>query len=521
MTIQDPHVEDTPADIHTKTAHVLVVDDSTLSRRKISLAIETLGHRCASAGDGQAAIDRLRCEHFDLVILDILMPVMDGFDTLKAIKSDPALSHIPVIVVSGLEDETDSVARAIKLGAEDFLPKEFDRTILKARVGASLERKWLRDQELAYRRDIDQLIGAARVIEAGNFRPSELRVNRVAARSDSLGSLAKVFESLAQEVYQRERAFDTATRKLRGTLLVLAAGSIFGVTPAIGRMAAEFALPPIGLVFWANVVAATVCLAFSFWRNGLPRFNRADLAFLFAWAIVLGSLYQGLTIIIAAEVEAANISLIGSARGFIVFLLAAALSIEAPSRRRFVGLGIGFVAVSTILIFERGGAHITDIWWLGAAFLLPLMLAIHTLLMARKPASLDATLAVGGMMFLSAVMLLPLVASTGSFFTPWSEYWSSLGLVLALGTSSALALVLALDLVKLAGPVFASQMAYAQALAGIVWAMLLLGETLSIAAWGAFLVVIAGVWLVSPRSTGDDFRISLRPDFLKPRRPSD
>ena len=196
-------------ELSTRPTFVLVVDDSAISRRKIALAIEALGHRTETVDSGEAALGRLGEGSFDLVILDIVMPVMDGFAVLQTMKSDPALRDIPVIVVSGLNDESDRVARAIELGAEDFLPKDFQKAILKARVGASLERKQHRDRELAYKHNIDILIGAARVIEAGDFRPKELNVGQVAARQDSLGSLAQVFEGLASEVYERERRSDT------------------------------------------------------------------------------------------------------------------------------------------------------------------------------------------------------------------------------------------------------------------------------------------------------------------------
>ena len=182
------------------------------------------------------------------------------------------------------------------------------------------------------------------------------------------------------------------------------------------------------------------------------------------------------------------------------------------------GLGLGFVAVTTVLITEQDSAAHVDFIWLCAAFTLPLLLSIHTLLMSKRPPNLDATLAVGMMMALSSILLLPFAAGTGSVFAPWSVQPLGIVLVVVLGISSAFALVLALKLVTLAGPVFASQMAYTQSLAGIIWAMLLLGETLSIAAWGAFLAVVIGVWLVSPKSAGDNFRASLRPGALKRRK---
>ena len=88
-------------------------------------------------------------EDFDLVLLDILMPDINGYQVLEQMKSDPELRHIPVIMISAL-DEIDSVVRCIEIGAEDYLSKPFDPVLLKARLGASLEKKRLRDREVVY-----------------------------------------------------------------------------------------------------------------------------------------------------------------------------------------------------------------------------------------------------------------------------------------------------------------------------------------------------------------------------------
>ena len=89
-------------------------------------------------------MDRLAAEPFDLVLLDVMMPVLDGIDTLARIKADPELRHLSVIMISAASDRA-RVVRCLELGAADYLPKPFDRAILRARVGASLERKRLRD----------------------------------------------------------------------------------------------------------------------------------------------------------------------------------------------------------------------------------------------------------------------------------------------------------------------------------------------------------------------------------------
>ncbi len=129
--------------------HILVVDDNRINRIKLSRSLEHEGHTVGLAEDGQQAVDTLRAQSFDVVLLDIVMPGMDGYQVLETIKSDPELRDIPVIVISAL-DEVESAVRCIEMGAEDYLPKPFNPVLLRARLNASLQKKRLRDLEKAY-----------------------------------------------------------------------------------------------------------------------------------------------------------------------------------------------------------------------------------------------------------------------------------------------------------------------------------------------------------------------------------
>jgi signal transduction histidine kinase len=128
---------------------ILVVDDNRINRMKLSMNLEQQGHSVKVAEDGQHAMEMLKAEPFDVVLLDIIMPGMDGFQVLEKMKSDQALRDIPVIVISALE-ELDSVVRCIEMGAEDYLPKSFDPVLLQARLNSSLQKKKLRDLEKVY-----------------------------------------------------------------------------------------------------------------------------------------------------------------------------------------------------------------------------------------------------------------------------------------------------------------------------------------------------------------------------------
>ncbi len=128
---------------------VLVVDDDSLNRMLLTTNLQQQGYQVASARDGKQALEMLRAQSFDVVLLDLLMPEMDGYQVLERMKQDPILRHLPVIVISAL-DEMESVIRCIEMGATDYLPKPFDPVLLRARLNASLVSKRLHDMEQAH-----------------------------------------------------------------------------------------------------------------------------------------------------------------------------------------------------------------------------------------------------------------------------------------------------------------------------------------------------------------------------------
>ncbi len=133
--------------------HILVVDDEPLNREMLVRRLLRMGFTANGAENGKEALEILAREPFDLVLLDILMPVLDGFQTLERLKRDEKLRHVPVIMLTAL-DEVSATVHCIEAGAEDYVPKPFNPVILRARIGASLEKKRLRDQERAYLAEI-------------------------------------------------------------------------------------------------------------------------------------------------------------------------------------------------------------------------------------------------------------------------------------------------------------------------------------------------------------------------------
>lgn len=129
--------------------HILVVDDYPLNRIKLARLLQQEGHSVAQASDGEEALTMLRAEPYDVVLLDLLMPGIDGMQVLQEMKRDNALRDIPIIIISAV-DEIDKAAACIEGGAEDYLQKPFNPVFLRARLSASLQRKRLRDLEKKY-----------------------------------------------------------------------------------------------------------------------------------------------------------------------------------------------------------------------------------------------------------------------------------------------------------------------------------------------------------------------------------
>ena len=146
--------------------NLLVVDDNRVNRLLVARTLEQLGHRVAFAENGRQALDALRAHGADMVLLDIEMPEMNGYQTLEALRADAKLRDIPVVMMSSVE-EVDSVARCIEMGAEDYLFKPVNAVLLRARVAASLEKKRLRDQHRELFRKFATTEVAEELLETG------------------------------------------------------------------------------------------------------------------------------------------------------------------------------------------------------------------------------------------------------------------------------------------------------------------------------------------------------------------
>jgi PAS domain S-box-containing protein len=177
-------------------ASILVVDDDPVNRMVLARELARQDHRVVTVEDGRRALEALGRQLFDVVLLDVLMPDMDGYQTLTQIEADEKLRHIPVIMVSALED-MESVVRCIEMGAADYVPKPFDPVLLFARINGCLTKKRLHDREREYIEQVGHVVAAATAVENRTFDPATL--DHVAQRDDALGQLARVFRRLARE----------------------------------------------------------------------------------------------------------------------------------------------------------------------------------------------------------------------------------------------------------------------------------------------------------------------------------
>lgn len=192
------------------TGHILVVDDNQNNRDLLSTLLTKQNYTVSTAINGKEALEMIEKKEYDLILLDLLMPEIDGYQVLKNIKENPKKKHIPVIMISAL-DEVENIIRCIEIGAEDYLPKPFNKTLLKARVETSLEKKILRDREIEYVKKLNNELDKGREMQL-NFLP----IQPLQIPHWEIGTFFKPARQVAGDFY------DTFTLPNHHVVLVLA-----------------------------------------------------------------------------------------------------------------------------------------------------------------------------------------------------------------------------------------------------------------------------------------------------------
>ncbi|WP_255576518.1 response regulator [Jannaschia sp. AI_61] len=482
----------------------MVVDDSATSRIKLTAAIQALGHQVVSADGGAQGLEVLRAQDIDLVLLDIVMPEMDGYDVLRVMGADALLAQIPVLVISSLDDMKEIVT-AIELGAVDFLPKNVDPLLLKARVSACLEKKRLRDLELEYLRDVDLLTDAARIVNETDFNPARLPLEKVNERSDPLGDLGRVFTQMAGEVHRREMAYRRQIDLLRGGMLLILMGVITGLYPALSKILTGTSIDnPLGMAAWVSSITMLLGLAMCLVRGNIPKLTWKKLRFALIIGPFAGAIPQLALFASSEHISGIELSIILAMESMIVFLFTTALRLEKPTILRFLGLGLGLVAVALVLRPVGDQAAVWAPIWLMVALLVPISAGVEGILMVAVPSEETdpwelvflTMLGSSGFAWIAAVGM-------GATLGVSAMDQTTMTVIVLFAALSAGATWLLAVAVRKTGAVFASQSGYVATIMGVIWSILLLSETGSMWIWAALVCMIGGMILVRPKESDE------------------
>ena len=287
---------------------------------------------------------------------------------------------------------------------------------------------------------------------------------------------------------------------LGASVLLVTMGLVWGATVSLAKIAVAGGAHPIGLALWQALGGGVFLLGITLLRGRLPPLRRPAIAF-YVTCGFLGSVLPSIGLFFAIEkIPAGVMSITLAAVPLVTYALSALLRIDSIRGQRMLGIGLGLGAVALLVL---PGSSLPDpamAPWVLLSVAAASCYALENIYIAmRAPAGVDPLTLTAGMLLAAALMLTPITLAFDAWVPlalPWGLVeWS----VVAMFITSALAYAMFLQLVAAAGPVFASQTAYAVTLAGIFWGMLLLGERHSLWIWAALILMMAGLTLVKPR----------------------
>ncbi len=501
-------------------SRILIVDDQATQLKKIELAVSGLGYDVETATNAADAMSHLQHNPVDILLLDIEMPDTDGFSVLDWLRRQAALKHIPVIVISAHENDRSQVIKAIKMGAEDFLPKNFPRPVLKARIKAGLLIKKNRDREIEMVHQIERLTRASKLLEQSIYNPKQLRLNAIASGTSTMASFASVFSDMAQRIYDRERRLKHQAQTIRGFGLLLLAGLFFGLDAPAAKWLSQFNLSSIGMAIWLNVVIVILTIPRSVYKKDLPKPSFYVIVYFLLWGfftVILGDL---LLLKASEHIEASVIIIIMVTEVLMVYAYSAIMRLENVTVKKASGVLLGIVGVVLAVYAQRSsGEGSTNVLWAILALGVPLGYAAIDILVDSSRNVNTSPLTTLGLASVAGIIIMLPIAWIQDEFIPLNTIPPDAAAgVIIWGIIALVSMLVFVKLTLSAGPVFASQTAYIQTIGGITISVFLLRETLTPTALVALVIIIIGMLLVEPKREPEEELSTEDLDILMNRR---
>lgn len=483
-----------------ETGAVLVVDDQATQRTKIEIGATRLGHQVTTVASAADAMSYLSEHSVDVILLDIVMPDIDGYAVLAWLKDQPLLKHIPVVVISAYDDQSEMVVKAIEMGAEDFLPKQFALPLLQARINASLRKKRNRDAEILLEQQIERLMRAGKLLEQGKYNPQQLHLRSIATGTTTMSILASVLSDMGQKVYDRERRLRHKVQTLKGFGLLLLSGILFGLDAPVAKWLSEYSSNSLGMAIWVSVVVVLLTIPWAIYKKDIPRFDIYLIGYFSLWGFCTCVLGDVLLLMASNHIQASVIIIIMVTEVLMVYAYSAMTKLESTNLKKLIGVALGFFGVVLVVVAQRSSGGSTNAFWAFVVLGVPFGYAVIDIMIAtgRKIDTSPATTL--GLASIAGILIMIPLAALNDGFVPLTLIpgFFEFGL-LFWGVLTFLSMFVFVKLINGAGAVFASQTAYVQTIAGIGFSFILLKETLSIAIWVALGVIAVGMLLVEPK----------------------